>query len=80
MGDFEDTRFWRGFKSSEKPAPQAEASPPLAESLAAAVRPIITDLWQVVPSGKVDVVPFLLRQGHVGTGRTVLDVSRGHGS
>ncbi len=40
MGDFEDTWFLRGFKSSEKPASQAEASPQQAESLAAVVRPV----------------------------------------
>jgi len=33
------TRELRGLKSSEKPAPQAEASPQQAESLAAGARP-----------------------------------------
>jgi len=41
MGDFEDTVFVRGFKSSEKTDAlfQAEASPQQAESLATGVRP-----------------------------------------
>jgi len=46
MGDFEDRRFWRGFKASEKPDSQAEASPQQVESLAAVVRPSLLNLSQ----------------------------------